>query len=132
MKSQVAWVKKKIRGGLRVDSWKLASAAEIERNGLDLCWQKTWDKLLSYKFTGCYMHTHMYSTHHSYINTITHRDNYKHLDIGMLEAVDGSFEVPTAEVVTLYLLLSIGGSPCDFTLVPAKTPPHTRPTIPLP
>lgn len=50
----------------------------------------------------------------------------------MLKAVDGSFEVPTAEVVTLYLLLSIGGSPCDFTLAPAQTPPHTRPTIPLP
>ncbi len=50
----------------------------------------------------------------------------------MLKAVDGSFEVPTAEAVTLFLLLSVGGSPCDFTLAPAQTPPHTRPTIPLP
>lgn len=50
----------------------------------------------------------------------------------MLKAVDGSFEVPTAEAVTLSLLLSVGGSPCDFTLAPAQTPPHTRLTIPLP
>lgn len=48
----------------------------------------------------------------------------------MLKAVDGSFEVPTAEAVTLFLLLSVGGSPCDFTLAPAQTPPHTRPPNP--
>lgn len=50
----------------------------------------------------------------------------------MLKAVDGSFEVPTAEAVTQFLLLSVGGSPCDFTLAPAQTPPRTRPTFPLP
>lgn len=50
----------------------------------------------------------------------------------MLKAVDSSFEVPTAEAVTLFLLLSVGGSPCDFTMAPAQTPPYTRPTIPLP
>lgn len=50
----------------------------------------------------------------------------------MLKAVDGSFKVPTAETVTPFLLLSVGGSPCDFTLAPAQTPPHTRPTSPLP
>lgn len=49
--------------------------------------------------------------------------------LGMLKAVDGSFEVPTAETVTPFLLLSVGGSSCDFTLAPAQTPPHT---IPLP
>lgn len=48
----------------------------------------------------------------------------------MLKAVDGSFEVPTAEAVTLFLPLSVGGSPCDFTLAPAQTPPQTRPTSP--
>lgn len=69
MKSQVAWVKKKMKGGPRVDSWKLASATEIGRNVLDLCWQKTWP--LFDMFTWCKTHP----TQHTYINTITHRDN---------------------------------------------------------
>lgn len=50
--------------------------------------------------------------------------------LGMLKAVDGSLEVPTAEAVTLFLLLSVGGSPCDFTLAPAQT--HTTPISPPP
>lgn len=57
--------------------------------------------------------THMHPTHYANINTMTHRDNTANSarDPGMLKAVDGSFEAPTAEVVTLCLLLSIGGSP---------------------
>lgn len=38
----------------------------------------------------------------------------------MLKAVDGSFDVPTAEAVMLSLRLA-----------PVQTPPHTRPAIPL-
>lgn len=52
MKSQVAWVKNEGGGGC-----KLASGAEIWKNGLDLCWQKTWDKPLPAMFTGCSTHT---------------------------------------------------------------------------
>ena len=110
----------------------MASAVEIGRNALDLCWQMTWDNPLFDMFTWC----KTYPTQQTYINTITHRDNSDLTlalkDLGMLKAVDGSFEVPTAEAVTLFLLLSVGGSPCDFTLAPAQTPPHTRHPPPRP
>lgn len=83
-KSQVACIKK-TRG---VGGWQLelASAAEICRNGLDLCWQKTWDKPLSDLFTGCYTHTYAFSTVyiHKYHNS-QKEVRYRHLCWRVLE-----------------------------------------------
>lgn len=79
---------------------------------------------------GCYMNTHVDPAQHTLHKYNNPQRQLQYTVNGMLKGVDGSFEVPTAEVVTPDLLLSIGGSPCDFTLAPTQTPPHTKPSPP--
>lgn len=67
MKSQAAWVQSGGGGGgrLRVDSWTLASVAEIGRNDLQFHWQKRRHESHSDIFIGCYVHTHVHSIRHT-------------------------------------------------------------------